>query len=126
MAQWTVASIVLAGGGFAVGWWLYDRRRDLVDSARIRFEPLHRLVERKYYLDDAYQWTIDQVVLKVSQGIAIFDRRAINDGAVNGTALSAMGAGRALRHHATGLFADYGVAMVIGVIGVGLFFWLRA
>ncbi len=126
VAQWTVASIVLAGGGFAAGWWLYDRRRDLVDSIRIRFGALHRLVERKYYLDDAYQWAIDQVVLRASRGVAFFDRRAINDGGVDGAAASAMNAGRALRHHATGLFADYGVSMVLGVIGIGLFFWLRA
>ena len=121
----TTASIVLAVGGFAVGWWLYDRRADVVEAVRERLSPLHRMLERRLYLDDVYQWGIDRVVLRVGQATALFDRRVVNDRGVDGPAVATAKAGRGLRRHVTGLFADYGAAMVVGVLAIGIFLWIR-
>ena len=126
VAQWTIASALLAGGGFGLGWWLYDRRADLVASISERFGAIHRAMERKYYMDEAYQWLIDQVALRAGRAVALFDRRVINDRGVNGPGVATVETGRALRHHVTGLFADYGAAMVLGVVGIGIFVWWRA
>ena len=123
---WAVVGTALAVGGLATGWWLYDRRPDAVAAVRKRFSPVHRLLEERYYMDAAYQWTVDQVVLRVSRVVALFDRLVVNDVGVNGAGLSVMEAGRRLRYHVTGLFSDYGMAMVAGVGVVALLLWLRA
>ena len=121
----TAASVVLAVGAFAGGWRLYDKRADVVTSARERFAALHRALERGYYLDTGYQWVIDKVVMRAGSTVALFDRRVVNDGGVNGPGEGTVFAGRQLRRHVTGLFADYGAAMALGVLGIGIFLWAR-
>ena len=123
---WTVVGTALAVGGLGAGWWLYDSRPEAVAAVRARFAPVHRLLVERYYMDAAYQWTIDQVVLRVSSALALFDRLVVNDRGVNGTGLAVVEAGRRLRYHVTGVFADYGMAMVAGVGVVAFLLWLRA
>ena len=124
-ALWGTVGLLLAAGGFAGGWVLYAERRDVVDSLRTRFAWAHQVLENHYYLDTAYQWVIDQVVLRTGQAVASFDRQVINDRAVNGIGLTVLSTGRRLRQHVTGVFADYGAAMAAGVTALALFLWLR-
>ena len=121
----TAASVALAVGGFAGGWRLYDKRADVVASTRARFASLHRALERGYYLDALYQWVIDEVVMRGGRAVALFDRRVVNDRGVNGPGEGTMKAGAHLRRHVTGLFADYGAAMALGVVAIGIFLWVR-
>ena len=121
----TAASVILAVGAFAGGWRLYDKRADVVASTRERFGALHRALERGYYLDAGYQWVIDQVVMRVGGAVALFDRRVVNDKGVNGPGEGTLKAGTQLRRHVTGLFADYGAAMALGVLAIGVFLWVR-
>ena len=121
----TAASVILAVGAFAGGWRLYDKRADVVASTRERFAALHRALERGYYLDAGYQWAIDQVVMRVGGAVALFDRRVVNDKGVNGPGEGTLKAGTQLRRHVTGLFADYGAAMALGVLAIGVFLWVR-
>ena len=123
---WAVVGTALAVGGLGAGWWLYDRRPDVVAAVQARFAGLHRVLVERFYLDAAYQWTIDQVILRVSGALALFDRRVVNDRGVNGTGLAVVEVGRRLRYHVTGVFADYGMAMVAGVGVVAVLLWLRA
>ena len=123
---WTVVGTTLAVGGLGTGWWLYDSRPDLVAAVRTRLSGVHRVLVERLYMDAAYQWTIDQVVLRVSRGLALFDRRIVNEGAVDGTGRVVMETGKRLRYHVTGVFSDYGSAMVAGVGVVALLLWLRA
>ena len=62
-------------------------------------------------------------MLKVSALLARFDRRVVNDVGVNGPGWSAREAGRLLRYHVTGLFADYGLGIVVGVAVLGALLW---
>ena len=77
----------------------------------------------------AFTWTTrtsgpsDRVVLWVSAKLAWFDRKVVNDVGVNGPGLSVVEAGRRLRYHVTGLFADYGVGIVVGVVALGALLW---
>ena len=124
---WLVASIVLALGGLALAYALYgDEDTSRVDALRERFARVHDIVANRFYMDHAYQWTVDHVVLKVSDLLALFDRRVVNDVGVNGPGLSVMGAGRRLRRHVTGLFADYGLGIVVGVAVLGTLLWYGA
>ena len=122
---WLVASIVLALGGLALAYALYgDEDTSRVDALRERFARAHDVVANRFYMDHAYQWTIDRVVLKVSAILAWFDRRVVNDVGVNGPGVSTVETGRRLRHHVTGLFADYGMGIVVGVVALGALLWV--
>ena len=122
---WTVVSIVLATGGFVMGILLYKSRRSTVDSVRTRFSGVHRVLINRYYMDTMYQWIVDRVVLALGRAVALFDRTVVNDRGVNGAGLTVLGAGKRLRGHVTGLFADYGLAMGAGVTAIALYVWLR-
>ncbi len=121
-----VLSIILAVGAFVLAWLVYVRRAISHEPWRTRFAAALRVVERRYYVDEAYQWTIDRVVLTVSAALAFFDRAVVNDVAVNGPADIVRKAGIALRLHVTGHVYSYALAVALGVIGLAIFWWLRS
>ena len=84
-----------------------------------------KIWENKYYFDEAYQWTIDRVILVFSRFIAFFDRAIVNDILVNGPADITRKFGIALKVHVTGHVYSYTLAMAIGSVGLGIFVWLR-
>ena len=122
---WGGLSILLALLGLGIGYRLYGGSSATVDSLRERFAGVHRIVANRYYMDHAYQWIVDQVILRASGLLAWFDRRIVNDAGVNGPGLGVVGTGRRLRRHVTGLFADYGAAMIAGVGVMAVILWLR-
>ena len=122
---WAAVSIGLATGGFALGVWLYKSSRSTVDSVRVRFAGVHRVLINRYYMDNLYQWFVDRVVLALGRSVALFDRTIVNDRGVNGAGLTVLAAGKRLRLHVTGLFADYGLMMGAGVTAIVLYVWLR-
>ena len=114
-------------GGLALAYALYgDEDTSRVDALRERYARVHDIVANRFYMDHAYQWTVDRVVLWVSAKLAWFDRKVVNDVGVNGPGLSVVEAGRRLRYHVTGLFADYGVGIVVGVVALGALLWFGA
>ena len=119
-------SIVLAVGAFVLAWLIYVRRAISHEPWRARFAAILRIVERRYYVDEAYQWSIDRVVLTVSAALAFFDRAVVNDVAVNGPADVMRKVGVALRLHVTGYVYTYALAVALGVIGLAIFWWLRS
>ena len=84
------------------------------------------MVENKYYFDEVYQWTVDRVVLVISGFVAMFDRAVVNDVGVNGPADTVRRLGFLLRLHVTGHFYSYALAMVLGTVGLAIFWWLRS
>ena len=123
---WLAVSVLLALGGLGVAYVLYRGTSERVDALRQRAGILHRLLVNRYYMDHAYQWIVDSVVLRVSRILALFDRRVVNDIGVNGPGKGVMEAGRRLRYHVTGLFADYGLGMIVGVAALALLLWVGA
>jgi len=122
--EWSAISIVLATGALAVGIWMYKSHRSTVDSLRTSLGWLHHLLINRYYMDTAYQFMVDKVVLTTGRGVAWFDRRGVNDQGVNRSGQVVVLAGKWIRYHVTGLFADYGLAMVGGVCLIVLYLWL--
>ena len=123
----TIASLVLAFGGVAVGWHIYGRREYAEQPHHAiaqRFPAIHRILLNKYYMDDLYQWIIDRIALAFSRFIALFDRAVINDRAVDGSALAVRLTGWWLRLTQTGRLQNYGAAMAAGAIVLVLVWWL--
>ena len=117
-------SVMLAVAGFGLGWALYSRRLLSVDRIRERFAAVHRVLVNKYYMDDLYQWGIDRVALAFARLLALFDRIVINDTGVNGTGRSVLLSGWRLRYLETGKVYNYALGMAVGVVAVGLIWWL--
>jgi NADH-quinone oxidoreductase subunit L len=86
---------------------------------------VHKLLINRYYMDTLYQWFVDRVVLALGRAVALFDRTVVNDRGINGSGLTVVEAGKRLRGHVTGLFADYGLAMGAGVTAIAVYVWLR-
>ncbi len=120
----TMVSVLLAFGGFGLGYAIYARKAISTEDLVQRFGVVHRLLVNKYYLDNVYQWAIDRVVLVFSSLVAVFDRIVVNDGGVNGTANTIRNSGFRIRYLETGMLYNYALGMVLGVIAVGLFWWL--
>ncbi len=78
------------------------------------------LVANGYYIDSFYQWTIDRIVLVFANMVALFDRIVVNDTVVNGTGYSVFLSAFKLRYLETGKLYNYALAMVIGVLFIGI------
>jgi NADH-quinone oxidoreductase subunit L len=121
-----VNSIALSLAAVWLAWRIYGARKISLEPFRRRFRPLVALVERKYYLDDIYQWGVDRVVLAFSRFIAFFDRVFVNDVGVNGPAESVKKTGFSLRRHVTGRVYNYALFMTIGAIAIAAAWWAVA
>ena len=146
--QYGFAAISILGAlaGIAVGYRLYARWRER-DPLR-RLGPAYTLLERRYYLDDVYlrgvvrpiqyklsaaaNWTnryiLDGIVngfgwfaRKLSRGVDVVDRRAV-DGAVNGAAGLTGFSGGILRYLQSGSVQRYAAFLFAGVVLLGLVF----
>jgi len=116
----------LALAAFAAAYLVY--RRGIAVSAKVRLVlgDWVNLVENKYYFDEAYQCLVDRVVLSTSALVALFDRAVVNDLAVDGPANGLRRLGFILRLHVTGHLYSYGLAMILGSVGLAVFWWLQS
>jgi NADH-quinone oxidoreductase subunit L len=137
-------SLVVALGGIALGWLVYGRREyayETVDPLRRLLGPVWWLLHRKYYVDEAYQytviafskalskflywiddvWVIDPIVdaigligVWLSKVAANFDRYVV-DGVVNGAARVSGRFGGILRNTQDGHVQVYLLVLVVSV-----------
>ncbi len=119
----TWLGVVVAAVGFACAWWLYGfvglaRVHDVVENnALLRF--LHRLTNRKFYLDDLYYWLTKYIFLGIAHIAAAFDFSII-DGIVNGVAFAVTGLGKGLRHTETGKVQSYMYGIFGGIAALAI------
>lgn len=74
-----------------------------------------RILERKYFFDDLYDWIIAHVQENIARFSDWFERRVIVEGCVNGTAALTRGLGDLLRKLQTGGVQFYALVFTIGV-----------
>ena len=117
------ASIALATGAVTAGWTMWSRGASPFEG---RSSRLGRLLANGYYVDALYQWTIDRAVLASSRVVALFDRIVVNDAGVDGPAWTVMLSALRLRLVQSGKVYNYGMAMAVGALGLGLLWWTLA
>ena len=109
-------SSVVALVGIVLGLALYRQGMSLPGPVERGLAPMRNLAANKYYLDDAYQWTIDRVVLGIGGATAWFDRHVVNDAGVDGTGLFTAKMSRILRRHQTGQVSNYVLGITVGTL----------
>jgi len=105
--------VPLAGLALAAG--MYVSRTPDPDALAKRFASGYALLRHRFYIDEAYDWLIDRVVMQFAAGIGWFDRHVV-DGAVNGVAWLARQTGAQLRYLQTGRVQHYAAAVFGGVL----------
>ena len=130
-------SVAIVAAGLTACWSYYvsNRRpewgadapdRQTVTSRIATGRRLHRLISNGYYVDSLYQWAVDRVVLASSRLVALFDRIVVNDTGVDGPAWTVMLSALRLRLVQSGKVYNYGMAMAVGALGLGLLWWTLA
>ena len=119
---WGVAifSTALAVGGIVAGWYFWSEKAEPARRAGEALQPVYETLYNRYYIDDAYQWVINRVVLTLGALVAWFDRNIVNDTAVDGSAGLGLFAGFELKFLETGKLPNYALAIVAGVIGLAV------
>ena len=117
-------SLALALAGLWLGWAAYAWGTIDPAGVRARVPALHRILERRYYIDELYQWVIDKIALAFGRFVALFDRVVVNDTAVDGSADSVKASGFRVRFAQTGRLYNYGMAMAVGAVVLALIWWV--
>ena len=122
---WLMAvSIGLTVAAIAVAWLTYVRGAISRERVAERLGGLYRLAVHKYYVDELYQWAIDNVVLAAGTFVAIFDRIVVNDAGVDGSGRTVRLSALRLRYVQSGRMYNYGMAMGLGVFALAIVWWV--
>ncbi len=89
------------------------------------FSPVYTLLERKYFIDDLYNWLISNVQQPFARFLSWFEKKIVVEGLVNNTALAAATAGEYSRKLQTGKVQTYLTVFLAGVIALIYFFAIR-
>jgi NADH-quinone oxidoreductase subunit L len=112
----TVSSIALVLLGLVGGFYFWGGSTRRAQAVGERVPQLYKLLRNKFYMDDAYQWTINRVVLVVAGVVAWYDRAVVNDTGVNGSADLTRYSSFLLKFHETGRMPNYALVMVLGIV----------
>jgi len=108
---------ILAMSGLFVAWFIYVKNPSIADSIKSRFEVIYDLLDRKYGIDDLYQY----IFADGSRGIGklfwnLGDKTIIDGMIVNGSAKAVGIFSGVVRHIQTGYLYHYAFAMILGLL----------
>ncbi len=113
----TIATLGLA-------WFEFGRRgADQVGFVE-RVAPLRELFSRRWYIDDAYRWLLDNVVYRVFSALCAKNDQKVIDGAVDGLSGAMAAAGRILAVLHTGSVQLRLLAISVVMVLLGLYYFV--
>ncbi len=120
--SWGIAlgSTAVALAGIGGAWLFYGARVLSAERVRVTLWPLHRLLERKYFLDELYEEVLVRGVLYrgTAATLSWFDTYVV-DGVANGVAGTLRLGSSGLRLLQTGQVQVYGMVAFIGLLIAG-------
>lgn len=146
--NWMVmlSSFIISTVGIIVAWAIYNKELISHEVIYKRFYPIARTLERKYWVDELYHYTIVIPLLFLTRLLFAFDMYVIDgivngagwvvgrlasfegafdlaiiDGAVNGTSKTVKGMGNLFRRLQTGKIQEYLIIVSIGVVALLIF-----
>jgi NADH-quinone oxidoreductase subunit L len=109
--------------GVGIAWLVYIRGYRPFKGLRRAFRPVYELLVGKYYVDELYYYAIVRPGQKLSEFLASTFDLGILDGIVNGVGQTIDRAGGALRRVESGYIRNYAAWVLLGALGI-LLFWL--
>jgi NADH-quinone oxidoreductase subunit L len=119
----------LAFGGFAVATYVYLFNPGIADAAKRALHPLWRLLDRKYWFDEAYQAIFARGSLLLGRGLwKGGDTGVIDNILIDGTSATVGRIAGQARRLQTGYLYTYAFAMILGLVGLlgGLWWVVRS
>jgi NADH-quinone oxidoreductase subunit L len=111
------ASIFVAIAGLLVAYIMYIKKTELPQKIGSMFQPLHKLLYNKYWIDELYSKTLVQPVLKASDKVVLgFIDSKIIEGVVNGVPNLIGAFSRSFRKIQTGMLSNYALVMALGAL----------
>jgi NADH-quinone oxidoreductase subunit L len=114
-ANLTVLSLSFALIGLLSSYYIYAKVPQFAENMSKRFSFVYTLLQRRYYIDDIFEWIFRRILLGLSAFTAWFDRHVI-DGIVNWVIYTTGRIGRSLRVIQTGVIQDYLFYIALGSI----------
>jgi NADH-quinone oxidoreductase subunit L len=120
--DWGIAivSTILVLVGLAAAYRVWAQEPEIAVATANRFPFFYRLFRNKFYIDDFYQWAINNIFLVLARLIAFFDRAVVNDTGVNGAGETTGAFGFILKFTETGRLPNYALAMIVGVVVIAI------
>jgi NADH-quinone oxidoreductase subunit L len=118
-------SIAAALIGIFIAYRLYILRPHAPEALAERWKSIHRLLFRKYYVDEIYDAAIVHPTLRASTNI-LWKRADVGviDGAVNGVGKTVQGLASVLKGVQNGLIRSYAAWILLGTIVILLYLYL--
>jgi NADH-quinone oxidoreductase subunit L len=109
-------SIVVALVGVLLAYQMYQKDPNMPGRLANRLKTTYKLLLNKYYIDEIYNATVVQPLLKTSDVLSdLFDMKGI-DGMVNGVAWVVAATGKGVRRIQTGFVQNYALFMGAGIL----------
>jgi NADH-quinone oxidoreductase subunit L len=103
--------------GIALAWFIYIKRRGIGSAISTLLQPLSTLSERKWYIDEFYDWLIVQNVSRIASVCSTWGDQKIIDGlGPDGIAKLTNKAGLKARLAQTGYVYHYAFAVIVGIV----------
>jgi NADH-quinone oxidoreductase subunit L len=121
----TTLPFILAMSGIALSWFFYLKRPDIPAAIQRAVQPLHTLLENKYYFDRFNELFFAAGSRALGRGLWKAGDQVIIDGVmVNGTARVVGWFASLVRFIQTGHIYQYAFAMILGVFAL-ITFWFN-
>jgi NADH-quinone oxidoreductase subunit L len=111
-------SLLLAGAGILWAYLCYLKFTNLPEALAEHFSGIYRILVRKYYVDEFYNWLLVQPLSQTSEKVLwrVMDEGAIDQLMVNGSAELTAGAGGLLRRMQSGNLRSYAAWVLLGAV----------
>lgn len=109
----TVSTLIALAGIF-LGWLIYGKKAISAQKLALQFKPIHNLLYNKYFIDEAYQWFFNYIVLNLSRFCNWHDRKVV-DGIADGFSYLIRMAGARLRFIHTGNLQNYALVIFMAI-----------
>jgi NADH-quinone oxidoreductase subunit L len=118
-----LTSTAIAVSGILLAWLVYDLK--VIKPETLTFQPLYKIVHRKYYMDDLYENLVTKRIF-VDGIFKFFDwlDRVIVDGVVDGIGWFGRNTGKLFVKIQSGQVQQYGMMITFGIAIISLFYFL--
>ncbi|HXV18450.1 MAG TPA: NADH-quinone oxidoreductase subunit L [Candidatus Omnitrophota bacterium] len=120
--QILVTTLALIAGGAALAYFQFRDPQKALAKLEAGKGPVRTLLDKRFYIDDLYDFLVEQVSHRISGVFDWCDRVIINGLMVNQTAFSIMRLGKVASKLQNGLLQDY-LSLAVGA-GVVIIFWI--